>query len=128
MPDARCTRGLVSKCAQEVRPRAYRAAEAIRHPLRSGFTAYRVLSPENGSFASVAGEIASTNLTPAPRRQDHTFLPYAQATLVSRSFRVHRIPVPRRDDRERPSDRNGMATDMHLIWPSDKAKSFLFGA
>ena len=54
MPDARCTRGLVSKCAQKVRPRAYRAAENIRHPLRSGFTAYNVLSPENGSFASVA--------------------------------------------------------------------------
>src|SRR3954447_3411712 len=46
MPDARCTRGLVSKCAQKVRPRAYRAAENIRHPLRSGFTAYSVLSPE----------------------------------------------------------------------------------
>src|SRR5215213_7333262 len=54
MPDARCTRGLVSKRAQKVRPRAYRAAENIRHPLRSGFTAYSVLSPENGSFASVA--------------------------------------------------------------------------
>src|SRR6187397_1278436 len=34
--------------------RAYRAAEAIRHSLRNGFTAYSVLSPENGSFASVA--------------------------------------------------------------------------
>ena len=34
-------------------------------------------------------------LTPAPRRQDHTSLPYASAALVSRSFRVHRIPVPR---------------------------------
>ena len=54
MPDARCTRDLVSKCAQKVRPRAYRAAENIRHSLRSGFTAYGVLSPENGSFASVA--------------------------------------------------------------------------
>src|SRR4249919_2927370 len=34
-------------------------------------------------------------LTPAPRRQDHTPLPYASAALVCRSFRVHRIPVPR---------------------------------
>ena len=42
------------QCAQEVRTRAYRAAEAIRHSLRNGFTAYNVLSPENGSFASVA--------------------------------------------------------------------------
>ncbi len=34
-------------------------------------------------------------LTPAPRRQDHTSSPYAQAALVGRSFYVHRIPVPR---------------------------------
>src|SRR5258708_16445183 len=38
-----------------MRARAYRAAEAIRHSLRNGFTAYNVLSPENGSFASVIG-------------------------------------------------------------------------
>jgi hypothetical protein len=37
-----------------VRTRAYRAAENIRHSLRNGFTAYNELSPENGSFASVA--------------------------------------------------------------------------
>jgi hypothetical protein len=54
MPDARCTRGLVSNVHKKVRPRAYRAAENIRHSLRNGFTAYNVLSPENGSFASVA--------------------------------------------------------------------------
>ncbi len=54
MPDARCTRDLVSNVHKKVRPRAYRAAENIRHSLRNGFTAYSVLSPENGSFASVA--------------------------------------------------------------------------
>jgi hypothetical protein len=54
MPDARCTRDLVSNVHKKVRPRAYRAAENIRHPLRNGFTAYFELSPENGSFASVA--------------------------------------------------------------------------
>jgi hypothetical protein len=40
MPDARCTRGLVCKIVQRMRTRAYRAAEAIRHSLRNGFTAY----------------------------------------------------------------------------------------
>ena len=54
MPDARCTRDPVSNVHKEVRPRAYRAAENIRHSLRNGFTAYSELSPENGSFASVA--------------------------------------------------------------------------
>ena len=48
MPDARCTRDLVSNVHKKVRPRAYRAAESIRHSLRNGFTAYNELSPENG--------------------------------------------------------------------------------
>jgi len=47
MPDARCTRGLACKGQKENRTRAYRAAEAIRHSLRNGFTAYTALSPEN---------------------------------------------------------------------------------
>src|SRR5712672_1870144 len=33
-----------AQCAQEVRARAYRAAESIRHSLRNGFTAYNGLS------------------------------------------------------------------------------------
>src|SRR4051794_39885905 len=101
MPDARCTRGLVSNVHKEVRPRAYRAAENIRHSLRSGFTAYNVLSPENGSFASVAPWKRSPPgaLTPAPRRRDHTPSPYAQAALVCRNLSVHRIPPRVRDVR-----------------------------
>ena len=61
MPDARCTRGLVCKVVQKVRTRAYRAAEAIRHSLRNGFTAYTALLclrnlPEcaNGRFSPTA--------------------------------------------------------------------------
>jgi hypothetical protein len=50
MPDARCTRGLVCKGQKEKRTRAYRAAEAIRHSLRNGFTAYTALSPEYRAF------------------------------------------------------------------------------
>ena len=72
MPDARCTRDLVCNVHKEVRTRAYRAAEAIRHSLRNGFTAYFVLSPVNGSFATVVSGTLPANLTPAPRRQDHT--------------------------------------------------------
>src|SRR5258708_38603274 len=54
------------------------SAETLRPSLRNGFTAYFVLSPVNGSFATVIGRsLASTDLTPAPRRQDHTTSPYA---------------------------------------------------
>jgi hypothetical protein len=41
-------------CARQNCTRAYRAAGAFRPSLRNGFTAYFVLFPENGSFASVA--------------------------------------------------------------------------
>ena len=54
MPDARCTRGLVCMCTSKCAHEHTGEAENIRHSLRNGFTAYNVLSPENGSFASVA--------------------------------------------------------------------------
>src|SRR5215204_1034414 len=85
--------------------RAYRAAGAFRPSLRNGFTAYFVLSPENGSFASVAPEKPSLllDLAPAPRRPNHTTSPYASGAHVQRAFCVHRISPHVRDDRERPS-------------------------
>ena len=95
-------------CANADRKRAHEhtgSAEASRPSLRNGFTAYFDLSPENGSFASVAPEKLSflVDLTPAPRRQDQTTSPYASATLVRRGLGVHRISPRIRDDRERPS-------------------------
>jgi hypothetical protein len=52
--------------------------------LRNGFTAYFVLSPENGSFASVAAREALPlpDLAPAPRRPNHTTSPYASGAYV----------------------------------------------
>ena len=60
MPDARCTRDLVCNVHKEVRTRAYRAAENIRHSLRNGLTAYLALTPEyRALLASVAcGKLA----------------------------------------------------------------------
>jgi len=64
-----------------------------------------VLSPENGSFASVAPEKLSPllDLAPAPRRPNHTTSPYASGAYVYRATSVHRISPHVRDDRERPS-------------------------
>src|SRR5207244_10739555 len=53
-PGACCTRGLACDLRKQNCTRAYRAAGAFRPSLRNGFTAYFVLFPENGSFASVA--------------------------------------------------------------------------
>ena len=52
MPDARCTRGLVCKMGKENAHEHTGSAEAIRHSLRNGFTAYIVLSPENWALLS----------------------------------------------------------------------------
>jgi hypothetical protein len=47
-PGARCTRGLACNMCIRTRTRAYRFSGGIRPSLRSGFTAYFVLSPVNG--------------------------------------------------------------------------------
>src|SRR6195256_6993575 len=49
---------------RKLRVRAYRAAEAIRHSLRNGFTAYNALSPvSRSSLATVApGKLVSPEL------------------------------------------------------------------
>ena len=97
----------------------------LRHSLRNGFTAYIVLSPENGSFASVVPRsVPLGNLTPAPRRQDHTTSPYASATLVRRDISVHRISPHVRDDREAPFIRRETRGNMPLICPTARAEYF----
>src|ERR1044071_9514975 len=85
-PGACCTRGLACDFAHSKNgTRAYRAAGAFRPSLRNGFTAYFVLSPENGSFASVIPKklLLLLNLMPAPRHQNHTTSPYASGGYVS---------------------------------------------
>src|SRR2546429_2014833 len=84
-PGACCTRGLACDLRKQMCTRAYRAAGTIRPSLRDGFTAYFVLFPENGSFASVATREASPlpDLAPAPRRPNHTTSPYAPGAYVS---------------------------------------------
>ena len=45
-------------------------------------------------------------------------------TLARRRFRVHRIPSRVRDDRERPSSRDGMARVVGVIWGKREAGIF----
>src|SRR5712672_2105453 len=83
---AKCTR----KCAHEHTG----SAETLRPSPRNGFTAYFALSLVTGFLATIVREkrLLLKNLTPASGRQNHTTSPSAQATLVSRSPCVHRIP------------------------------------
>jgi hypothetical protein len=123
-PGACCTRGLACDLRKQKCTRAYRAAETLRPSLRSGFTAYNVISPENGSFASVATRTPSRDLTPAPRRQDHTTSPYASCALVYCAIRVHRIPPRVRDDREPPLVTGETRGIRSLICPTPRAEYF----
>ena len=129
-PGACCTRGLACDLRKQNCTRAYRAAGAFRPSLRNGFTAYFVLFPENGSFASVAPwEIRRLPgaWTPASLRQDHTPLPYASAARVKRQLKRPPRPVPRCDDGQRPSERDGMAIDVPVIWGGRQGKFLLIG-
>ncbi len=102
--------------------RAYRAAGAFRPSLRNGFTAYFVLSPENGSFASVACASYRTLSASTAAPEPHDFaVRFTHARL--RALHVHRISPHVRDDRERPSmgETSGV---MELIWPAVEAEYF----
>ena len=100
------------------------SAEASRPSLRSGFTACFVLFPVNGSFATVARERpAPANLTPAPRRQNHTTSPYALRALVLRTLCVHRIP-PRVRDVRTPLSSGETRGIRSLICPTARADYF----
>src|SRR6476620_7999156 len=107
--------------AQEVRTRAYRAEESIRHSLRNGFTAYIALSPVIGFLVTVTGGKLPADLTPASRRQDHTSSPYVSAPFV-RSASTSTATRPNvRDDGRRPSEWDGIRESMPLICPPAKA-------
>src|SRR6266850_4211802 len=64
------------------------------------------------------------NLTPAPRRQDHTTSPYASGALACCAFRVHRISPHVRDDRKAPLICRETRGVMPLICPTTKAEYF----
>jgi hypothetical protein len=96
-PAVSCAIG-AQKCAHE----HTRPAESIRLSLRSGFTAYFVLSPVSRALLPPSpAEIGFCKLGASFGRQDHTALPYAQVcvrlpqTLASTAS--HRAFVTTRD-------------------------------
>ena len=96
------------------------SAEAFRPSLRSGFTAYFVLSPVNGSFATVIPEkLASQELDASTAASGpHDFAVRVTRLRPSRALRVHRIPPRVRDDRETPLDTGETRRLMPLICPT----------
>ena len=79
--------------AQKTRSRAYRFSGGNPAFPAQWFYAYSVLSPAIRPWVvTVIGGVLTADLTPAMRRQDHTYSPYATTAFVMRRLRVHRIP------------------------------------
>src|SRR6266702_992768 len=102
-----------------MRARAYRAAEAIRHSLRNGFTAYNVISPVNGFLATVIGGTCRQLDASTAASGPHVFAVRTSRARLSQLLRPP-LPVPRRDVGQRPSCRDGTGKDVPLICPSGK--------
>ena len=100
MPGARCTRGLVCKECAFRRTRAYRAAEAVRHPLRNGFTAYLVLSPVSGLFChrrqrDTSRQLDASIAAPGPHDFAVRLRSFVYAPKARLNKSVHRISSQR---------------------------------
>ena len=95
-----------ARCTEQERTRAYRfSGNTPAFPAQWFYGLYRALPGDRALLppSPLRSVCFSKDLMPASRHQDHTILPYAWATLVSRSPHVHRISIHGRDDRDRPS-------------------------
>jgi hypothetical protein len=84
-------------------------AKNIRHPHAMVYGLFRALPGDRALLPPSPAEVASTDLTPASRRQDHTSSPSASVPFVIGTSSVHRIPPRVRDDREPPLRWDGTA-------------------
>jgi hypothetical protein len=118
-------RSRVQTCTKK-RTRAYRFSGGIPAFPAQWFTAYSALSPVTGlsCHRHPREVLLPANLTPASGCQDHTASPSARVALVSRNFRVHRIPPRVRDDREPPLSSGETGGAKALICPTAKAEYF----
>ena len=97
-PGARCTRGLACICAHK---NAHTSIQVQRkHSGLPCAVALRVTScsPQRTALLPLSSprSLLPRNLTPAPRRQDHTTSPYASChPRLAGAIRVHRIPPQR---------------------------------
>ena len=125
-PGARCTRGLVCNCAQKTRTRAYRfSGSTPAFPAQWLYGLLRALPGERlFCHRRPARSLLLRDLTPAPRRQDHTTSPYASCAFVSRTLRVHRIPPRVRDDRDPPLVSGETRRVNALICPTAREEYF----
>src|SRR5438309_8990506 len=89
-PGARCTRGLACQCTRQKAAHEHTgSAETLRPSLRNGFTAYFVLSPVNGSFATVAAQVIN------PAQLDASTAASGPHDFAVRSSRTRQLQLSR---------------------------------
>src|SRR5436189_2808111 len=129
MPDARCTRGLMrsvhKECAHEHtgqrRTSDIPCAMALRL-ITSSPRRTAVLPPLRPEKQLPPGA-----LTPAPRRQDHTSLPYALMPFAIGTASVHRDPPHDRGDHDTPLWSGRYGCNVAVIGIRIKRNIFYFG-
>src|ERR1700712_5212621 len=97
-------------CCEEICcPRAYRfSGEPPAFPAQWLYGLYDFVLVTDFLATIISSKLSPlANLTPAPGRRTQTISPYASATLVSRSLRVHRSLPLVCDDGQRPSGGTG---------------------
>ena len=101
------------------------SAEAIRHSLRNGFTAYNVLSPVIGLSCHRRPEKRASHELDASVEASgpHDFAVRLKA-VRQRPLRVHRIPPRVRDDRDPPLSSGETGVVKPVICSAGKAKNF----
>jgi hypothetical protein len=152
MPGARCARGLMCNGEERARMSLTSPAEAPRHPLRNGFTAYAVLSPATNSSCHRRRRMqrplnpVGLKLSPPTWHQQrvsgpHGFAVRSNVVRPARPQIAHEVHLalrpPWRADavasttshpafvttRDRPSCRNRTARLRPLIWGPCEAES-----
>jgi hypothetical protein len=124
MPGDRCARSLACKIKYAYERSHHGHTGNTRHSLRNGLRLISCSPRRSGFLVTVACGIASANLTPASRRQDHTTSPSAAGALVRSAACVHRIPPRVRDDRDTPLCGVGRRESIKLFLPHSEAKYF----
>jgi hypothetical protein len=85
MPGARCARSLACEIKKHTSIVTTVTPISPGIPYAMVLTVSSALSSVIGLFVTVASGIASTDLTPASRRQDHTTSPSTSARFVKRA-------------------------------------------
>jgi hypothetical protein len=124
MPGARCARSR-AWCVGNTRVSHHGHTGNARHSPRNGFNGLlRALPGDRACLPPSPAKVASRKLDASVGASGPHDFAVRFSAVRYRRIRVHRIPPRGRDDRVSPLLRDGTASDIVLIWGSEKPKYF----